>query len=405
MEQLQPIYKGRDLYVPAFEVKVSGSSLPNEVVRDVIEVTYKDTVEKNKFDTFEITINNWDDEKLDFKYTGFRDGTADPQRDELFDPGQDIELWMGYFSPMGSPSTQQGPSERLRLMLTGTITKLAPTFPAGGKPTLKISGPNILIKMIDKQETHTYRDKLRDSEIAMEVGQRNKLTLNGQKIPVRIDPKALNEEPPTTDLVLQDNQFDILFLFELAHRNGYEVVLKLDENTDEPYLYFGPSTQDVPLPYLLEWGKSLVQFQPTISTGRQVNQLTIRSWNIRTKKPIEVTVKRDELSTRPLEDEARLYRLEQGFQDRREIIVEKPFRSKAEAKREAKAMLKKLKDKMITAQGSTVGTPDLRAGKTIQIGGLGRTFDGKYFLESTTHTIGTSGYTTSFKARKEVENS
>lgn len=37
-ETALPIYAGRDLYVPAFEVKVNGTSLADEVIRDVIEV-------------------------------------------------------------------------------------------------------------------------------------------------------------------------------------------------------------------------------------------------------------------------------------------------------------------------------------------------------------------------------
>ncbi len=53
----------------------------------------------------------------------------------------------------------------------------------------------------------------------------------------------------------------------------------------------------------------------------------------------------------------------------------------------------------MTARGSTIGTPDLRAGRTVQIQKLGETFDGTYFVTSTTHHIGSGGYTTDFDAR------
>ena len=414
----QPIYLNRDLYIPAYEVKVSGKSLTADVIHDVIEVKYTDTTEKDKFDAFEITINNWDDQEQDFKYTGFRDGKSNPERDELFDPGQEIELWMGYYYPIGYTKAELAPSDRLRLMLRGFITKLAPNFPAGGKPTLKISGPNVLFKLLNKQETHTYpritkiadQDKkekvgLKDSEIAQKISDRNKLTYNGKTIHIEFG-NNLSTETPHEDVFFQHNQFDILVLLKLAQRNNYELVLRQREtdNGPEQYLYFGPSTDIPPSPdLLLEWGKSLIQFQPTLKTMKQVKTLTLRGWNIQTKKPIKVTVDRTKLKPRIHEDVERLYRIEQGFSDRQEIVVDKPFRSKAEAKKLAEDMLKDLAKKMITAQGSTFGTPGLRAGRKIKIGGIGALFSGTYFVESTTHTINASGYITEFKVRREAD--
>ena len=65
-------------------------------------------------------------------------------------------------------------------------------------------------------------------------------------------------------------------------------------------------------------------------------------------------------------------------------------------------LLNHLKE-MIKASGGTVGLPDLRAGRTVQIGGLGKRFNGTYFITDTTHTIGTDGYRTTFNARREDE--
>ena len=56
---------------------------------------------------------------------------------------------------------------------------------------------------------------------------------------------------------------------------------------------------------------------------------------------------------------------------------------------------------MVTASGSTVGLPDLVTGTALQVGGLPDRFGGRYFVTSTTHSIGESGYTTQFNCRKE----
>src|SRR6516225_7917292 len=112
-----PIYKGQDFYVPYFQVKLSNRPLGQDVIHDIVEVTYKDNIEE--IDSFDITINNWDAETRTYKYSD----------QDLFDPGKQLELWMGYFGP-----------DPLRLMITGEIISLRPTFPSSGQPTLVISG-------------------------------------------------------------------------------------------------------------------------------------------------------------------------------------------------------------------------------------------------------------------------
>jgi phage protein D len=403
--QFQPIYQHRDFYVPSFEVKVGGANLEKETLRDIIDVRYTDSIDK--FDNFEITVNNWDEVKQDFKYTGLKADIPDEKkRDELFDPGQEIELWMGYYKPFPGAERSAGESGPLRLMLAGIITELSPTFPAGGQPTLKVKGVNALAMMATKQMVHTYPAGKRDSDIAKEVGDRGNLRLRNMVIPVRINDKAKAEENPNLESVTQANEFDILFLIKLAHKNGYDVVLQEQSRNGrtEQFLYFGPSTQDPPASYLLEWGRSLIQFQPTLVTANQVKQLTVRGWDAQHKRAINVTVSRKNLPTRPLRDLDRLYRIEQGFQGNHEIIVDRPFRSEGEARRYALDKLGRLTRDMVTAHGITLGTPGLRAGRRLKIQRLGRTFDGEYFITSSTHSIGAGGYTTEFDTRLEEKN-
>ena len=59
--QAIPLYSGQDFYVPAFEVKLQGRPVGQDVVKDILSVTYKDNIQE--FDSFDITINNWDAEK------------------------------------------------------------------------------------------------------------------------------------------------------------------------------------------------------------------------------------------------------------------------------------------------------------------------------------------------------
>ena len=55
-------------YVPQFELRIDGVSAPNSVVRDITQVTYKDSIKE--IDSFEITVNNWDATTRRPKYIG-----------------------------------------------------------------------------------------------------------------------------------------------------------------------------------------------------------------------------------------------------------------------------------------------------------------------------------------------
>ena len=55
---------------------------------------------------------------------------------------------------------------------------------------------------------------------------------------------------------------------------------------------------------------------------------------------------------------------------------------------------------LLTAEGSTIGRPELRPGVHIAIGGLYPPFDGVYYVTQTVHTFDTSGYRTQFSLRR-----
>jgi phage protein D len=93
-----PIYEGQDFYVPAFELKLSGRPPGQDVVRDILSVSYKDSVQD--IDSFEISINNWDAATRAFKYSDLM----------LFDPGERVELAMGYQGQL--PHDDQGRESR-----------------------------------------------------------------------------------------------------------------------------------------------------------------------------------------------------------------------------------------------------------------------------------------------------
>lgn len=362
----QPITQGQDFYVPAFEVHIQGRPLGREIVRDILQVTYKDSLDE--IDSFEIEINNWDDTHRTFAYSD----------SDTFNPGKQVELWMGYYG-----------RDRVQLMLRGEITSLRPSFPASGAPKLTVSGLNLLHKLRTKQESHTYANKT-DSQVATQVASR-------LKIPLRTDP--VGEYPH--DYLIQDNKYDIVFLMGLAKRAGYDLIVEPDESSNQDRLYFGPTITGRRPAYELKYGATLIEFQPTLTTANQVSEVTVQGWDPKAKKKISATAKRSEIKNKGVGAKGGQPAIDQSFSQKEEIITHPPVQTVAEAKRRAIQALETVAADMIKGSGSTIGLPDLRAGSLLLIEGLGTRFSGHYTVTSTTHTSGDSGYTTQFECRRE----
>jgi phage protein D len=368
-------------YVPTFKVEVEQRELPAEVVRDVIQVSYQDSVED--IDSFDLTISNYHSQYHKPKY-------EPPYSDDfagLFDPGQEIKLWMGY----------KGDEQ---LMLSGEITSLAPSFPASGGLTLRVSGLNVLHRFRSTQHTFAWDEK-RDSDIAKEIG--NKPVSEdrpGLGFTVRTAPRR-DERAET--YVFMDNQYDIVFLMQRARRHGYELVLReANDETGQPaYLYFGPSEEDEIPTYKLEWGRSLVSFRPTLSTANQVSEVVVRGWDRRSHETIEGRARWQDLYPASSPERSKMERLAQAFGNRREVVTNRPVHTIEEANSLATSLLSDVLKDLVEADGESVGLPNLRAGRTVEIANLGERFSGIYYVLRTTHTIGDSGYSTSFHARRE----
>jgi uncharacterized protein len=362
-----PIYRGQDFWVPQFKVTLQGRTLEQEVVHDILRVEYADGLDE--IDSFRLTINNWDAAARGFKYS---DG-------DLFVPGARFDLEMGYRN-----------GSALRKLLTGEITELSPTFPAAGQPVLEVSGLNLLHRLRTEQQSCAYEDKT-DGEIARQIAARLQL-------PIRVRSRPEGEQPH--EYILQHNEYDIIFLFRRARRAGYDLLV--EETEQGPQLYFGPSETIATRPvYELVYGRSLIELQPTLTTANQVGEVVVRAWDPVEKRTIEGKATRDQLSTSGVGERGQQRLIDRSFDQRREIIADEPVRSKAEADRLAREQLERIAKDMVTATGSIVGLPDLRAGSVIFIADVGTRFAGRYFVTSTTHSIGDGGYTTRFECRRE----
>lgn len=385
-----PVFENQNFYAPRFEIKLRGQNLNRAVIRDVLEVTYKDNLEQ--LDYFEFVLHDWDVVRRLPKYSSpydengqlrtLEDGSPVPN----FDPGAQVELRMGYYGP-----------EEPRLMMTGQVVSLSPSFPTSGPPTLRVRALSLLYTLQRAQEVLPFENK-KDSEIAQEIGR-------NLGIEVEIPPGQLEVEQ-ANEYMMVNNEYPIIFLMGRARRLGYDIYVKLPENGGEPKLFFGrtPTSQ---VTYELAWGQSLLQFSPTLKTKGQVAKVVVRGWNPRAQGNDRVITGEATWSdlNPNLPDPQLLSSIDSALAETHEVVVDDPIETQAQANERALGILRDRVKDLITGTGTTVGLPDLRAGRTIVITEIGPRYNGRYLLTDTTHKIGSSGYTTDFTARLEGANS
>jgi phage protein D len=386
------VYQGQSFYVPAYRVLINAAK-PN-IESDVVSVSYTDSL--TNVDSFELVVNNWDPNGNASGSSAV--GAFKYSDTSTFNPWQQVELWMGYYN---------SGNDELKRMLVGEISTMSPTFPAGAGSTMTVRALNILHRFRTQQESKAFFNK-KDTEIAQELVQDIASAVR-QSIPqltIQMDSDEVEQNLANEQQVPyleMHNQYPIMFLMQRARDIGYELfVEEQGTNTNRVVIIHFRETNGVRRKtYAIEWGKSLISFQPTVQTANQVSELTVIGWNPQTKAKIEVKVTRKDLAQDGVIDPTALNITESELSQKSEYVVDHPVQSEDEARMIALRRLRQIAQGLVEARGKTIGVPDLRSGCKLNIAGLGTRFTGTYLVTSTTHTIGDGGYTTDFTCRME----
>jgi phage baseplate assembly protein V len=291
----------------------------------------------------------------------------------VFVPGKTLELHMGY-------------GDDLAPMMLGEITALEPSFPQSGAPTLTVRAYDrshrLRHDVPDRPAFRFMNDSLIATQIALESG----------LVPV-VDPSPF---PPHA--ALPRTAPDMAILKERAADNAFEVFVWWDR------LYFRfprPQLQAV----ALEWGRTLSSFAPRFSHAGMAGIQVVRGYNEDLALQI-VGV----LTTAALDLDDLLERVgEAGVATLaalgRRVVARHSISSPLDAAALARAMLQDILDGLYEASGSCIGMPELRAGTTVEVTGVGKRFSGRYRLTKVSHTLDHEGYRTEFEVNQRASAS
>jgi phage protein D len=317
-----------------------------------------------------------------------------------------LELELGY---AGTP---------LETVFVGEITGVEAAFPGGSIPTVTVVAHDFLQRLTVGAKDRAFalslpcigKFPLPDPAIAALVSGTNLL------IPA-VDPAgaalsfltllvayAIDPVDAAKAIRIQQGQSDFDFLTGLAKENGWELYI---DHTAQPQGYvlrFQFLIQDYSPSVTLKWGESLLDFTPRISTVGQVAAVATRIWvsSIKTEFVIVLGWDYDRASF-----DLQVY---PGIGDMDALLGSD--KAKATLRIDAigpatapKTILGELLPRLnnrLTATGTSIGNPAIKASRVVDFGGLGDQFGGLYRITSCTHTIDSGGYRTSFEARKEV---
>ena len=194
--------------------------------------------------------------------------------------------------------------------------------------------------------------------------------------------------------VFQDNQTDMEFIHDRARRNGYFAYVENDR------LYFKQASASKVLGATLEWGQNLSSFQARFTSAEQVAESEVHGWDVKQKRIITGN-KTSPVGT-PTVNGANhggqmAARAFSSAREAQEVIHSSPVGTAGEADVLAQSALNERCQTFFQAEGRCLGNPAVRAGKEIDLRGLGNRFSGRYLVTRAVHRFDLSGYTTEFE--------
>ena len=199
--------------------------------------------------------------------------------------------------------------------------------------------------------------------------------------------------------MFQANQSDLDFLYGLARQIGY------DCRVDGENLLFkkpvesssGPAEGEAlgTNPTALVWGDDLLDFRARMSAVAQVSKVEVRGWDPAQKKEIigtaQATANNADMPLKPAD-------LAEKVGGQTHVVVDRGVGTQQVADQMANAARRgQIGSAAFEATAITTGSPDLKAGVAVSIGGVDPALAGKWVISGSRHEFGDGFYRTSLE--------
>ncbi len=354
-----------DFYAPTYAVRLGRQDLMRDLVVAVSQVEVD--LMLGAASRFAFTLTDCYSHKLHAFQTGRGVDLL-----TLISFGAEVEICLGYGDAKSTPTAMRG-----------MITEITTNFPESGPPELSVAGYDHGFALTIGKNSRTW-SKARDSDAAQEIASFNNL---------RAKIQDTDEQHPQIE---QNQESDWEFLKKLADRNHFE--LYVDE---QKTLNFGKPNDKGGAVVRLVYGEGLISFKPEANLAGQISKVEVYGWNTQTKKAIVGVATAGEESGLTGKSAGQYFNsLVTDPSKRPTLRLRQPVFTQAEADRRAKAALSERAKQFLTGDGESMGLPEIRPDRNVELDGLGVPFSKVYYIQQATHKIDSNGYRTRFKIKE-----
>ncbi|MFC4304537.1 phage late control D family protein [Cohnella boryungensis] len=341
--------KYRNFFAPAFDISVDGQSFTLKQI--AVSSLKVETTIAAKADSFQFRIENaYDAVARQFKWIG-----------SLIDVGKTITIKTGY-------------TDKLEPVFDGIITGISVDYPSEGQPSITVQGMDRSFLMMRNAKSNLWLNR-KVSDVVKEIGGKYSLQM---QVDDTLTPKPTIEQWKTSDFH---------FLKDLAAENHHHFFVIGQK------LYFKKPLPSASPVVTLMYGKNLRSYSAQVDISNQVAQIIVRGADPKTREPFQATAQ----SVSKYGNNGRTGKdIMSALSSETVEIIYSDATAQAEAQTLANAKLNERAMDLVNGEGECIGLPELRAGRSIKLEGLGTKFNQPLLLVSTTHVINAQGYFTQF---------
>jgi phage protein D len=355
----------REFFAPTYAVRLGRDDLMRDLAVAISQVEVDMLL--GAASRFSVTLTDCYSHKL----RGFRTGRGQDLL-TLLSFGREVEVCFGY-----------GDARSTKPLLSGAITEISTNYPDGSSPELTVAGFDHGFSLTIGKNSRTWTDAP-DSKAAQTIASEN--NLQGK----------IETTGETHAQIEQNQESDWEFLKKLADRNHFE--LYVDEFKT---LHFGKPNDKAGAVVRLAYGEGLLSFKPEANLAGQISKVEVYGWDPNTKERFFGEASAGEESGLQGKSAGELLK---GFvrdpKKQPTLRIRQPVFSQAEARQRAKAALSERAKQFLTGEGETIGLPELRPDRNIELTNLGDRFSKTYYIQQATHKVDASGYRTRFKVKE-----
>lgn len=263
-----------------------------------------------------------------------------------------------------------------RPLLSGAVTALELEIDDAGTFTV-VRGMDESYRLFRGRRVAGYQN-MTLSDICAQVARRAGLR------PGRVDVAG-----PVLEHVVQPNVSDWTFLRSLAEQAGAQAYVE-DGRLHVTAPADAGGAPDVSAraardPLVLEMGDNLLRCRAAVSAAEQVSEVEVRGWDVQNKQPLVGHADAGSSSTLRLAVTAA--DVTRPFGPANLLVSDTAYRDQAHVDQAARALAARLSGSFAELEAVVRGNPEIRAGSTVALAGVGAPFEGGYTVTSARHVF------------------